>query len=69
MPQLNEFLEEIRQESEALSWEGTFREYLEMVIANPALARLSHHRIYDMLQWASSSAAEDSERRQLSHLR
>lgn len=58
MPQLNEFLEEIRQESEALSWEGTFREYLEMVIANPSLARLSHHRIYDMLQWASSDAPD-----------
>ncbi len=59
MPQLNEFLEDIRQESEALSWEGTFREYLEMVIANPSLARLSHHRIYDMLQWASSKAPDD----------
>ena len=58
MPQLNEFLEEIRQESEALSWEGTFREYLEMVIANPSLARLSHHRIYDMLQWASFGAPD-----------
>ena len=61
MPQLNEFLEEIRQESEALSWEGTFREYLEMVIENPSLARLSHQRIYDMLQWSSASADDGDE--------
>ncbi len=61
MPQLNEFLEEIRQESEALSWEGTFREYLEMVIENPSLVRLSHQRIYDMLQWASASADDGDE--------
>ena len=58
MPQINEFLDEIRQESKALSWEGTFREYLEMAIANPSLTRLSHNRIYDMLQWAGARSAD-----------
>ena len=56
MPQLNEFLEGILEESKSLSWEGTFREYLEMAIANPSVARLSHHRIYDMLRWAGASS-------------
>ncbi len=59
MPQLNEFLDDLREESKALSWEGSFREYLEMVIANPSLARLSHHRIYDMLQWAGANSDDD----------
>ena len=58
MAQINEFLDGIREESEALSWEGTFREYLEMAIANPSLARLSHIRIYDMLQWAGAGSSD-----------
>ena len=58
MPQLNEFLDDIRQESKDLSWEGTFREYLEMAIANPSITRLSHNRIYDMLLWAESPSAD-----------
>ena len=59
MAQINEFLDGIREESEALSWEGTFREYLEMAIANPSLARLSHIRIYDMLQWAGAGSSDE----------
>jgi hypothetical protein len=31
------------------SWEGTFRDYLPMVLANPKLAQLTHARIYDMV--------------------
>ncbi|AKX95906.1 PrkA family serine protein kinase [Neomoorella thermoacetica] len=42
-------LEEYRQEARKLHWEGTFAEYLKMVIANPKLARLAHARIYDMI--------------------
>lgn len=42
-------LEEYRQDARKLHWEGTFAEYLEMVIANPKLARLAHARIYDMI--------------------
>jgi serine protein kinase len=30
-------------------WEGTFQEYLEMVTANPKVARNSFQRIYDMI--------------------
>ncbi|AKX93263.1 protein PrkA [Moorella thermoacetica] len=42
-------LEKYRQEARKLHWEGTFAEYLKMVIANPKLARLAHARIYDMI--------------------
>ena len=52
MVQIRKLFKEVREESAALAWEGTFKEYLNMVIKNPHLARLSHRRIYDMLQWA-----------------
>ena len=42
-------LEQYRQEEKKLAWEGTFKDYLELVIANPKIARLSHARIYDMI--------------------
>ncbi|MDK2815662.1 MAG: serine protein kinase [Moorella sp. (in: firmicutes)] len=42
-------LEEYRQEAKKLYWEGTFADYLAMVIKNPQLARLAHARIYDMI--------------------
>ena len=58
MAQINKFLDEIREESEALSWEGTFRGYFEMAITNPSLVRLSHIRIYDMLQWAGAGSSD-----------
>lgn len=42
-------LEEYRQETKRLYWEGTFADYLAMVVKNPRLARLAHARIYDMI--------------------
>nr|WP_277998936.1 PrkA family serine protein kinase [Moorella sulfitireducens] len=42
-------LEEYRQEAKKLCWEGTFADYLAMVINNSRLARLAHARIYDMI--------------------
>ncbi len=42
-------LEEHRQQEKQLQWEGSFVEYLEMVIKNPSIARLAHARIYDMI--------------------
>lgn len=53
--QFNQLFQEIREESEELSWEGTFKDYLTMVTNNPKLARLSHDRICDMLRWAGIS--------------
>jgi serine protein kinase len=42
-------LEELRQEQAALAWEGSFRDYFELVTQNPRLAELSHARINDMI--------------------
>ena len=49
---ISERLEELRREHEALRWEGTFRDYFELVTQNPRLAQLSHARINDMVHAA-----------------
>lgn len=46
---LTELLEAHRRERERLVWEGTFREYFELVTAQPRLSSLSHARICDMI--------------------
>jgi serine protein kinase len=46
---LTELLEAHRRERERLVWEGTFREYFELVTADPRLSSLSHARICDMI--------------------
>jgi serine protein kinase len=46
---LSEMLEAHRRERELLVWEGTFREYFELLTANPHIAALSHARICDMI--------------------
>ena len=52
MVEISKLLADARRDSEALAWEGSFEEYLNMVIANPKLARHSHARIHEMVQWA-----------------
>src|SRR5829696_5376258 len=47
--QLLNRLEEYRAAEARLAWVGTFADYFDMVIADPALARLSHARVYAML--------------------
>jgi serine protein kinase len=49
---ISERLERLRHEREALLWEGTFRDYFELVTQNPRLAELSHARINDMIHAA-----------------
>src|SRR5499426_5717 len=46
---LTEMLEAHRRERERLVWEGTFREYFEIVSQNRNLSKLSHARICDMI--------------------
>src|SRR2546421_4512999 len=46
---ISERLEHLRREREALRWEGTFRDYFELVSQNPRLAELSHARLNDMV--------------------
>lgn len=45
---------EARRQEAALSWEGTFADYLALVTTDPALARLTHARIYDMIVQAGT---------------
>ena len=49
-------LEQYRSEQQKLGWQGTFKEYFELVSANPRVAQLSHARIYDMLVSAGVEA-------------
>jgi serine protein kinase len=42
-------LEQYRTEESRLSWQGTFKDYFDLVTARPELARLSHARVYDMI--------------------
>ena len=53
--QFHTMFEEVRSSARALTWEGTFDEYLDMVIQEPSLARLSHKRISDMIDWTGMS--------------
>ena len=41
--------EEQRQTADKLQWEGTFKDYLEVVAKNPKVADLAHARMYDMI--------------------
>lgn len=41
--------EEQRQTADKLRWEGTFKDYLEIVAQNPKVADLAHARMYDMI--------------------
>src|SRR5712691_1787638 len=49
---ISERLEDLRREHEALRWEGTFRDYFELVTQNPRIAQLSHARINDIVHAA-----------------
>src|SRR5256885_15151451 len=46
---ISERLEGLRRDRELLRWEGSFRDYFELVTQNPKLAELSHARINDMI--------------------
>lgn len=46
---ISERLESLRREREAIRWEGSFRDYFELVSQSPRIAQLSHARINDMI--------------------
>ena len=48
-PNIIDMLESHRREREKLAWEGTFREYFELVNQQPRYGELSHARICDMV--------------------
>src|SRR3954464_6272626 len=43
-------IELYRQEEELLKWEGTFREYLEIIKEKPWVAQSAHSRVYNMIK-------------------
>lgn len=45
-------LEEYRRQQEKLVWQGTFRDYIELVKKNPDIVKTAHTRIYDMIKAA-----------------
>ncbi|WP_102028983.1 PrkA family serine protein kinase [Salirhabdus sp. Marseille-P4669] len=45
-------IEKDRREEEKLRWEGTFRDYLELLKEKPYLAQSAHSRIYQMIKSA-----------------
>ncbi len=51
MDMLNK-LKHYREEEESLRWEGTFREYLEIIKQQPEVAQTAHSRVYNMIKSA-----------------
>src|SRR5262245_44744551 len=47
-------LEEYRDRERVLTWEGTFKDYFELVTRQPSIAQLSHERIYNMITAAGT---------------
>jgi serine protein kinase len=50
MDEIFKKIDEHTQKYRVSRWEGTFRDYLPMVLQNPTLAQLAHARIYDMIR-------------------
>ncbi len=48
-PSFEQLIREDRAARESKRWRGTFLEYLELVRQSPALTKLSHGRLYDMM--------------------
>jgi serine protein kinase len=46
---ISDLLETHRRDRERLAWEGTFRDYFELVLQNTNISKLSHARICDMI--------------------
>ncbi len=62
---LNRFAE--RQNADAYRqehWQGSFDEYLDIVKANPKVARTAYQRLYDMIMTYGSYTAEGSRKRE-----
>ena len=50
MDEIFKKIDEHTQKHRVNRWEGTFRDYLPMVLENPKLAQLAHARIYDIVR-------------------
>jgi serine protein kinase len=56
-------VEEQRSQERALSWEGTFADYLEIIAKNAHVADLAHARLYNMITSAGVSDEGDGQSR------
>ncbi|CEK15480.1 putative serine protein kinase, PrkA [Chthonomonas calidirosea] len=56
-------MSEQRAHERELAWEGTFADYLDMVIKNPRIADLAHARIYNMILDAGIEEIGENQRR------
>jgi serine protein kinase len=54
-------LEKYRAEERKLTWEGTFKEYFDIVVRNPKVAQLAHERIYNMIMSAGVETGKNGE--------
>jgi serine protein kinase len=60
-----DFLERLgafRAEAEGLRWEGKFADYLELIKADPGVAKTAHARVYDMIAAAGITVDDDGHR-------
>ncbi|MCB0287897.1 MAG: serine/threonine protein kinase, partial [Calditrichaeota bacterium] len=53
------------KEFRALTWTGTFEEYLEIVKKNPRILRTSYQRLYDMILSFGTEDYEDSRKKMI----
>jgi len=56
-------LEEYREQEKKLDWQGTFKDYFDLVVKNPSIAQLSHARIYSMILSAGEETTRDGEKK------
>jgi serine protein kinase len=62
---ISERLEDVRRQHEALRWDGTFRDYFELVAQNPRIAQLSHARVNDMVHAAGIERLNEGTQREV----
>ncbi|GAK11246.1 PrkA family serine protein kinase [Geomicrobium sp. JCM 19039] len=55
-------MKDYRDEHEKLKWEGTFREYLELLKERPEVAQTAHSRLYNMIKSHGIEENENGEK-------
>ncbi|HEX5416549.1 MAG TPA: protein prkA [Chloroflexota bacterium] len=55
-------LEQYRNEEQKLTWQGTFAQYFDLVVANPQISQLSHSRVYNMIMQAGTETRPNGEK-------
>ncbi|WP_079529189.1 PrkA family serine protein kinase [Halobacillus hunanensis] len=56
-------VQERREQEEELKWEGTFREYLDLLKEKPHLAQSAHSRVYNMVTQAGVEEEENGHKK------